>query len=110
MPFDLFAPGTGATLALFGARVSGLVLVAPVFSSRTLPPMVKAGLVIVLTALLAPVAMRDASAAAQPTLALMLGEALVGFALGMGAALLVGAAEAAGELMAIQIGPTTDRL
>lgn len=104
MPFDLFAPGTGATLALFGARVSGLVLVAPVFSSRTLPPMVKAGLVIVLTALLAPVAMRDASATAQPTLGLMLGEALVGFALGMGAALLVGAAEAAGELMAIQIG------
>ena len=47
MPLDLFAPGTGATLALFGARVSGLVLVAPVFSSRTLPPMVKAGLVVV---------------------------------------------------------------
>jgi flagellar biosynthetic protein FliR len=101
---DLFAPGTGPLLALFGARVSGLVLVAPVFSSRTVPPMVKAGLVVLVTLLLAPVAIAGAAGGAAVTPAAMLSETLVGFAIGLGAALLVGAAEAAGEVMAIQIG------
>jgi flagellar biosynthetic protein FliR len=101
---DLFAPNTGPLLALFGARVSGLVLVAPVFSSRTVPPMVKAGLVVLVTLLLAPVAIAGAAGGAAVTPAAMLSETLVGFAIGLGAALLVGAAEAAGEVMAIQIG------
>ena len=102
---DLFAPGTGSVLALFGARISGLMLVAPVFSARTVPAMVKAGLVVLLTALLAPVAVANLDGAAPaPTVAALLGEVLVGFAIGLGAALLVAAAEAAGELMAIQIG------
>jgi len=102
---DLFAPGTASVLALFGARVSGLLLVAPVFSARNVPPMVKAGLVVLFTALLAPVA-RTALERGAPavTPAGILTEALVGFAIGLGAALLVAAAEAAGELMAIQIG------
>lgn len=103
-PFDLFAPGSTAVLALFGARVSGLVLVAPVFSARTVPVMVRAGLVVLLTVLLAPVARVAGAAAPVLTPASFLTEALVGFAIGLGAALLVGAAEAAGELMAIQIG------
>jgi flagellar biosynthetic protein FliR len=103
-PLDLFAPGTGSLLALFGARVSGLLLVAPVFSARTVPSMVKAGLVVLLTILLAPAAHAHAATALQVTPAGVIGEVLVGFAIGLGAALLVGAAEAAGELMAIQIG------
>lgn len=101
---DLFAPGTAPLLALFGARVSGLMLVAPVFSSRTVPSMVKAGLVVLLTLLLAPAAMAGAADGAAMTPGSVLGETLVGFAIGLGAALIVGAAEAAGELMAIQIG------
>ena len=106
LPLDLFAPGTASVLALFGARVSGLVLVAPVFSARNVPPMVKAGLVVLLTALLAPAARAALLQASTPvvTPAGMLTEVLVGFAIGLGAALLVAAAEAAGELMAIQIG------
>jgi flagellar biosynthetic protein FliR len=50
--------------------------------------------------------LRAAASGTAPavTAATMLGEVLVGFALGLGAALLVAAAEAAGELMAIQIG------
>ena len=104
-PLDLFAPGTGSVLALMGARVSGLLLVAPVFSARNVPAMVKAGLVVLLTVLMTPMAtaaLEGATPAVTP--AAMLTEALVGFAIGLGAALLVGAAEAAGELMAIQIG------
>lgn len=103
-PLDLFAPGTGSLLALFGARMSGLMLVAPVFSARTVPSMVKAGLVVLLTLLLAPAAQAHAAQMPMLTPAGVMGEVLVGFAIGLGAALLVGAAEAAGELMAIQIG------
>lgn len=103
-PLDLFAPGAGSLLALCGARVSGLVLVAPVFSARLTSPMVKAGLIVLLTALLAPVARAHLGAPPALTPATVISETMVGFAIGLGAAILVGAAEAAGELMAIQIG------
>src|SRR5574338_608877 len=102
--FDLFAPGSAQVLALFGARVSGLVLVAPVFSARTVPVMVRTALVVVLTVLLQPVAMSHLTMPPALTPAAFLSETLVGFAIGMGAAIIVGAAEAAGELLAVQIG------
>jgi flagellar biosynthetic protein FliR len=100
---DLFAPGTAAVVVLFAARLTGLMLVAPMFSARTVPAAVRAALLIVLTALLAPVA-RAHAGAAELTPAAAMGEMLVGFAMGLGAALLVGAAEAAGDMMTIQIG------
>lgn len=103
-PFDLLAPGAPATLALFGARVSGLVLVAPVFSARPVPMAVKSALVILLAVLLVPVAQSHLSAAPLLTPSAIVGEALVGFGLGLGAALLIGAAEMSGELLSIQIG------
>jgi len=102
--FDLFAPGSANVLVLFGARVSGLVLVAPVFSARTVPVMLRTGLVVLLTVLLQPVAMTHLTGPAALTPTTLLSETLVGFAIGMGAAIFVGAAEAAGELLAIQIG------
>lgn len=101
---DLFAPGTASVLVLFGARVGGLVLVAPVFSANTVPAMVRTGVLVLLTILLQPVAMSHLTAVPQITPSAFLGETLVGFAIGLGAALFVGAAEAAGDLMAIQIG------
>ena len=101
--YDLFAPGAPDLLVLFGARVSGLVLVAPVFSARPIPMPVKSGLVILLTLLMLPVAQAHVATPALTPVAVV-GEALVGFALGLGAALIVGAAETAGELLSIQIG------
>lgn len=101
---ELFAPGTMSLTVLFAARVGGLVMVAPVFSATTVPPMVRTGVLVLLTVLLAPVAMSHLSVAPQLTPAAFLGETLIGFAIGLGAALFVGAAEAAGDLMAIQIG------
>ena len=102
--FDVFAPGAVSVLVLFGARVGGLVLVAPVFSARPVPMMVKTGLIVMLSVLMVPVA--QAQLAAPPTLSpvAILGETMIGFAIGVGAALLIGAAESAGELLAIQIG------
>jgi flagellar biosynthetic protein FliR len=103
-PFDPFAPGSATVLALLGLRLAGLVLVAPVFSAKPIPPMLKAGLVVLLTIVLQPAARASVGPDVALTMTTAFGETLVGFAIGLGAALLVGAAEAAGEVMAIQIG------
>ncbi|MEO7964361.1 MAG: flagellar biosynthetic protein FliR [Gemmatimonadaceae bacterium] len=102
--FDLFAAGSAPLLVLFGARVSGLVLVAPVFSAKPIPVMVKTALVVMLSVLMVPVAQSQVTGIPALTPVNIVGETLVGFALGLGAALLIGAAETAGELLSIQIG------
>ena len=104
MSFDPFAPGSAPVLVLLAARVGGLLLVAPVFSGRTVPVAVRTGLLIVLTVLLQPAALSHAVAGVEVNAVTLLGETLVGFGLGLGAAILVGAAEMAGDVMAIQIG------
>ena len=101
---DLFAPGSPQTLVLLAARVGGLIAVAPVFSTKSVPVMVRTGLVILLTALLQPMALAQATSIPQISPETFVGETLVGFSLGLGAALLVGAASLAGDLMGIQIG------
>lgn len=103
--FDPFAPGAGSVTVLLAARATGLLLVAPVFSARTVPAMTKAGLLALVVALIHPVAMAGVGGAAPAvTFASAMGELLIGFAMGLGAALLVGAAEVAGEMMTTQIG------
>ena len=102
--FDIFASGGPTVLALFGARVSGVVMVAPVFSARPVPAKVKSGLIVLLTMLMVPMAQAQIVSPPALTPVAILGEALVGFAIGLGAAILVGAAESAGELLSIQIG------
>lgn len=101
---DLFAPGSPQTLVLLAARVGGLIAVAPIFSTKSVPVMVRTGLVILLTALLQPMALAQATSIPQISPETFVGETLVGFSLGLGAALLVGAASLAGDLMGIQIG------
>lgn len=103
-PFDLFAPGAPATIALFGARVSGMVLVAPVFSARPVPVKVRTALVIVLSILMVPVAQSHLLRLPDLTPAAVVSESLIGFAIGLGAAILIGGAESCGELLSIQIG------
>jgi flagellar biosynthesis protein FliR len=101
---DLFAPGSPQTLVLLAARVSGLVLVAPVFSTKAVPVMVKTCIIVLLTALMQPMALAHAHGIPQVTPETFIGESLVGFGLGLGAALLVGAASLAGDVMGMQIG------
>lgn len=101
---DLFAPGAPATLVLVAARLGGLVMIAPVFSARTIPVMIRTALLAVLAIVLAPVAAGVPGAVPRVTPEAMLAETLVGFAIGFGAATVVGAAEVAGDLMTAQIG------
>src|SRR4051812_23426665 len=81
-----------------------MVLVAPVFSTKAVPVMMRTAIIILLTALLQPVALAHTTTIPVITPESFVGEALVGFALGLGAALLIGAAGLAGDLMGMQIG------
>ncbi len=109
MPLDLFAPGAASVAVLVALRVGGLLLVAPLFSAKTIPVAIRTGVLLVLAVLLAPAAYAAAARAGDPALVAVtpvtfLTETLVGVALGLGAALLVGAVELAGDLMTTSIG------
>lgn len=101
---DLLAPGSATTLVLLSFRVGGVVMTAPVFTSKLVPAMLKTCLVVVLSWLLQPVAYAALGGPPALTFSTALGETLVGMAIGLGAAILVGAAEAAGELLAVHMG------
>lgn len=101
---DLFAPGTFGALLLCGLRVGGLLMVAPVFSSRSVPVALRASLLFVLTLLMLPLTMSAHPEVPGFTAAAVARELLIGFALGLGAAVFVGAAEVAGELLSVHIG------
>lgn len=102
--FNPFAPGSAATLVLFGTRIGGMMLVAPAFSASDVPRAVRVGLLVVLTVLLQPAALASLHAAPVLTATAFVSESLIGFAIGLGVALLVGAAETAGDVMAVQMG------
>jgi flagellar biosynthetic protein FliR len=99
----VFAPGGAAVTALLVLRLTGLVWIAPVFSGRVVPVSVKTAMVVVLTALMWPAAV-SSSAGASITVATVLIELVVGLSLGLGAAIFVGAAESAGDMLAVQMG------
>jgi flagellar biosynthetic protein FliR len=101
---DLLAPSSPATLLLLACRVSGIVLTAPMFSSNVVPTMVKTCVVVLFTWLMHPLALSLAAGPVALTPAHAFGEVLIGLALGLGAAVLVGAAEAMGDLLAVHIG------
>lgn len=84
-------------------RVGGLMLVAPLLSSRALTPQLRAGIAVLLTLFLVPhVVSLPADFVLGPTA--LLTEAFVGFGIGFGAAILLAAAELAGEVLAVQTG------
>lgn len=107
MPVDLFAPGVPQALVLLALRVGGLLLIAPAFSAKSVPVKVRTGMLLLFTLLLAPAAVaaaRPELPALQVTPAAFVAESLVGFAVGFGAAVLVGAVETAGDLMSTTVG------
>lgn len=103
-PFDIFAPGSGTVAVLVALRLTGLMLIAPVFSAATVPMKWRTSLLVLLTIVVQPIAYANMRVIPEITPASAMGELIVGFGIGIGAALLVGAAQSAGELLAIQIG------
>lgn len=102
--FDPTAPGAMSLLVLWGVRLSGLLLIAPVFSARTVPMMVRAALLLVLLIVLLPAALAHAVETPRLTPVTIGYELLIGFALGLGAAIFIAAAELTGDALAFQTG------
>ena len=101
MPEPVFAWTVPFALTLF--RVGGLLMVAPLFSSRTLPAMARGSFAFILVVLLVPVIPPPpVGVAIGPVL--LVGEIFVGLGIGLGAAVLLAGAELAGEILAVQTG------
>ncbi len=101
---DLLAPGAMTALVLTGLRVSGLLLIAPAWSAKSVPMRVRTGVIVLFSVLLLPAAQATAATTLQITPATFLTESAIGFVIGFAAALVIGAAEFAGELMTTTIG------
>lgn len=88
-----------------GVRVAGLLVFTPFLGSGAIPARIKAGLVVLLTALLYPVCgPREMSLTASGVLHVVLAEALVGILLGLAVQFVFEAAEFAGQFMGMQVG------
>lgn len=102
---DLFAPGVASALVLVALRVGGLMLVAPMWSARTVPMRLRTAALVLFAVLLLPTALASAPPEGVAiTPATFLGETLIGFAIGFAGAIVLAGAEAAGELLTISMG------
>lgn len=98
---DRIVATEGSTVALLAARIGGLLLSAPMYSSRTIPMRVRAVVLVVLTVALLPV-VETVAAAPSPTRFLI--ETGIGLTIGLAASLYMAGASAAGDVLAIQMG------
>jgi flagellar biosynthesis protein FliR len=101
---DLLTSAGAATFVLLAARISGLILIAPVFASKSVPAQVRTAALIIFTVVLVPVARAHAQTQPIITPLTFLSEMVIGFGLGLGTAIVLGAASAAGDLMSVQMG------
>lgn len=104
MSMGFLEPGTVEVTALLSVRLTGLITIAPLFSDRTVSMRIKAALLILLTVLLLPAALGASTDAVRITPKAIISEATVGLILGLAAAIFVAGAQAAGDLLAIQMG------
>lgn len=102
---DFFAPGVATASVLTALRVGGLLLVAPAWSARTVPMRLRTALLVIFALLLTPAAMATTDVTTlRITPATFLSESAIGFVIGIAAALVIAAAEFAGELLTLSIG------
>lgn len=100
---DFLSQHTAVCAVLLGTRISAMLLVAPAVSVRVVPRRVRIALAVLLTGLMLP-SLTTGAAGAAITLPGMATEAAVGLLLGGGAAVLIVAAEVAGDAMSIHSG------
>lgn len=83
-------------------RISGLMVFAPVFSSTAIPPRIKAGFVLAVSFLVAPVVAGFPGARAELGVLPVLGELSVGLVFGLALSLLFESLEFAGQVLGFQ--------
>lgn len=91
-----------SAVVLVMVRVSGIMVFAPIFSSAAVPARIKAGFVLVISYLLAPMAAAIPAAHAEISAVAVLGELGVGVTLGLALGLLNEILYFAGELLGFQ--------
>ncbi len=102
---DFFAPGVAAACVLTALRVGGLLLIAPAWSAKTVPMRLRSALLVLFAVLLLPAAQANADLTTlRITPATFLAETAIGFLIGLAGALVIAAAELAGELATTTIG------
>ena len=101
---DLLTSAGAATFILLAARIGGLLLIAPVFSSRSVPMKLRIAAMVLFAVVLVPVARAHANSLPMLTPLTLISETIIGFGLGLGTALVLGAATAAGDMMSVQMG------
>lgn len=92
---------------LIATRLSAMVVVAPVFSSRTVPVRVKAGLVILVSWITLPIVAAEGGAVPDGLVSLAVlavKEAIIGFAFGLVAQFLFAAVQTAGAFIDVTAG------
>jgi len=102
---EALKPINWPTLVLVAARLSGLFLIAPLWSQQSIPKSVRGALVIVLSAAMLP----SVSSAVLPEQWMLLpvpllSEMMIGLAIGMVGAIFMWGITMAGEVMSLQMG------
>ena len=102
---EMMRPINWPLFALVSARVAGLLLIAPLWSMRAIPALVRGAMAVVMTMMLLPsagTAVLPASGAV-PLLSLV-AELLVGIAIGLTAAVFMHGLTVAAEVVSLQMG------
>lgn len=100
-----FQPSAWPTFVFLTARLSGLVLIAPLWSMTALPRRARAALLMLLACLLLPHAPRVEMPASVLELPVPLAmEMVLGLTIGLAAAVIVQGAALAGEVISLQMG------
>ncbi len=92
-------------LLVIGLRVSGLMLFAPFFGNASIPPRIKAVLVIAITAILYPVYSPHLPVATTSNWpVLVASETVIGIAMGVATNIVFEAVQVAGQVLSVQMG------
>jgi flagellar biosynthesis protein FliR len=103
----LFSTAEIVRFVLVLLRVSGIMLLAPLFSSQTIPPYIRVAFALVVSLVLAPsmpLKMVPADVTLGNMVGLFLSEVLIGVVLGFAAVCVFGGFQLAGQLISFQLG------
>jgi len=104
MPFAVPIERTIAAWLIAGARVSGLLAVAPFLGSAAVPARIKIGFAFLLTLFMVPLVPATSVATAPALIVLLFGEFAIGFLLGLTLQLIFEAGQIAGQVCGVQMG------
>lgn len=96
------SPVLAFALALI--RPSLVVIGTPLFGGTFAPPVIRIGLILIIGAFMAPVVGLPGTLSAETFVAVVVREALIGFALGLSVRLVIAGAEVGGHLTGFQMG------